>query len=182
MRTNIVVSGIPASGKSTVGTIISTRLNMEFLDKDAILESLFESKGIGDAEWRSRLSREADEILRERALQSEGAVIVSWWRHPLSNANTGTATEWLSGLGGRCIEVYCVCDPAVAAERFARRKRHAGHLDQNKNYAELNESFEKHAQLGPLGLGALIKVATDQKLDENRLTKELQLLIANQTT
>jgi hypothetical protein len=34
------------------------------LDKDDILEQLFESKGIGDAAWRRRLSRESDIVLK----------------------------------------------------------------------------------------------------------------------
>jgi shikimate kinase len=81
-RRYIILTGIPASGKSTIGLAIATSLGLEMLDKDEILEALFDTEGVGDVEWRTRLSRAADEILREKAVRSEGAVITSWWRHP----------------------------------------------------------------------------------------------------
>lgn len=130
-------------------------------DKDEILEDLFNEKGVGDTQWRTSLSRAADEILRERACRSESAVIVSWWRHPASTVASGTPIEWLSELQGTLIEVYCVCDPAIAVERFKSRTRHSGHLDQLKAHDDLLPSFKQHAALGPLGIGRLIEVNTD---------------------
>lgn len=49
----IVISGIPASGKTTLASQLAPVLNLPLLDKDDILESLFDSLGIGDAEWRA---------------------------------------------------------------------------------------------------------------------------------
>ena len=169
LNRHIVITGIPASGKSTVGLIIARRINLEFLDKDEILESLFETKGIGDAEWRSKLSRESDRLLEERAMNSDGAVIVSWWRHPLSKSTSGTPVDWLSQLTSNVVEVYCTCDPTVAATRFQQRRRHDGHLDRNKLHSDLVESFKEQAAFGPLGIGRLIKVDTNQEIDEQDL-------------
>ena len=53
----IVLSGLPASGKSTLGRAVAKALRLPMLDKDELLEALFESRGIGDADWRRRLSR-----------------------------------------------------------------------------------------------------------------------------
>ena len=39
----IVVSGLPGSGKSTLGQQLATALGLPFLDKDTILERLFEA-------------------------------------------------------------------------------------------------------------------------------------------
>lgn len=47
------------------------------LDEDEILEALFDSLGIGDAEWRQRLSRAADEASQRLAGQTAGAVLAS---------------------------------------------------------------------------------------------------------
>jgi adenylate kinase family enzyme len=176
MRRNIIVTGIPASGKSTVGSIISTSTHLPLLDKDDILESLFDTRGVGDRDWRTQLSREADRLLREQAIDSNGAIIVSWWRHPRSTRNSGTAVEWLSELDGILIEVYCVCDPLVAATRFHERRRHPGHLDQTKQIADLFADFAEHAQLGPLGLGQLIKVDTERNIDDQSLYSEIENL------
>ena len=162
---HIIVSGIPASGKSTVGRAIAEALSVEMFDKDEILEDLFSKKGVGDVQWRAALSRAADEILREQASRSESSVIVSWWRHPASSLPTGTPIEWLSTLPGELIEVHCVCNPVVAAERFMARKRHIGHLDQLKSFADLLEQFEQHASFGPLRMGRLLEVNTEGRVE-----------------
>lgn len=161
-RRHIIVTGIPASGKSTIGLAIAAALGLEMLDKDEILEALFNSRGVGDVQWRTSLSRAADEILRERALRSEGAVIASWWRHPLSTVASGTPVEWLSALQGVLIEVHCVCKPHVATKRFKSRLRHEGHLDRFKPYADLLATFQQQGALGPLGVGLLIEVNTER--------------------
>jgi adenylate kinase family enzyme len=161
---HLIVSGIPASGKSTIARALSKALGLEMWDKDEILEDLFNKKGVGDAQWRTALSRTADEILRERTHQSESSIIVSWWRHPASTSASGTSTEWLSDLPGSLIEVNCVCDPSIAAKRFQSRIRHSGHLDQFKSYADLEASFKVHAGLGPLGIGRLVEVNTEENV------------------
>jgi predicted kinase len=63
-RRFVVVSGLPGSGKTTVGRHLAAALDLPLLDKDAILEGLFERKGIGDTAWRRALSRESDSILQ----------------------------------------------------------------------------------------------------------------------
>ena len=100
MNRFVIVTGLPASGKSTVGRSVAEALGLPLLDKDEILEALFEALGVGDAPWRTRLSRAADQVLQRLALQSNGAVIASWWRHPLSRVSSGTSTDWLSSLPG----------------------------------------------------------------------------------
>ena len=135
------------------------------LDKDDILEDLFNKEGVGDVHWRTLLSRTADEILQERARQSESSVIVSWWRHPASTLDSGTSIEWLSELRGNLIEVNCICDPAIAVERFKSRKRHGGHLDQLKANSDLLPAFQQQAALGPLGIGRLVKVNTEENVN-----------------
>ena len=44
-RLLVVVSGLPASGKTTVGRVLSEGLSLPLIDKDAILEALFDSLG-----------------------------------------------------------------------------------------------------------------------------------------
>lgn len=158
---HLIVTGIPASGKSTIARALAEKLGFEMWDKDDILEDLFNEKGIGDKQWRTLLSRAADRILQERARQTESSVIVSWWRHPASTLESGTPIEWLSELRGDLIEVNCICDPAIAVERFKSRKRHGGHLDELKADADLLPAFQQQAALGPLGIGLLVKVNTE---------------------
>jgi len=120
---HLIVTGIPASGKSTIARALAEKLGLEIWDKDDILEDLFNKKGVGDSQWRTLLSRTADEILQARVRQSESSVIVSWWRHPASAVQSGTPIDWLSELRGKVIEMNRICDPAGAVERFKSRTR-----------------------------------------------------------
>ena len=130
------------------------------------MEALFDTNGgIGDVEWRGRLSRLADEQVREQALALENAVIVSWWRHPKSSIDSGTSFEWLRDLGGTLIELYCKCDSAIASERFVSRTRHAGHLDKLRSPEEIEERFKYFESLGPLRIGNLVEVETESVSD-----------------
>jgi len=173
MHPFIVVTGLPASGKSTVGAAVAAQFGLPMYDKDQILEGLFERLGVGDAQWRTRLSREADEVLQRQAMGSPGAVVVSWWRHPLSLVESGTSTGWLASLPGTVTELYCSCNPRVALERFVGRQRHVGHLDSIKSLPDLREQFEQSARQGPLGIGRLVTVYTEQPLELSAILREI---------
>jgi glucokinase len=155
----IVVSGLPASGKTWISAAIAPLLGLPFLDKDDSLEALYDSRGIGDANWRTRLSRESDDLLRAAALDAGAAILTSFWRH-LGQTGGGTPSEWLEALPGPLVEVHCDCPAGVALERFLNRNRHPGHLDAERDVADLQRKFEGYAARGPLGLGTTIVVDT----------------------
>jgi predicted kinase len=165
----VVVTGLPGSGKSTIGRQLSTALMLPLLDKDDILEGLFDQSGIGDGAHRGALSREADRELARRTLYLPGAVLVSWWRHPASRIETGTPTGWLSSLKAPLVEIHCCCRPEVACERFFARTRHPGHLDQTRDRGEELARFRLFAAWGPIGLGPVVEVDTELPLEAGRL-------------
>src|SRR6516225_4532857 len=91
----VVVSGLPGSGKSTLARNLAPALSLPVIDKDQILDCLFESEGVGDATWRRALSRESDSILEREATSSDGAILVSFWRLPGMTPGSGTPMQWL---------------------------------------------------------------------------------------
>jgi predicted kinase len=169
----VLLSGLPASGKSTVGHVIASGLGLSLIDKDVILESLFDDVTPTRPQQRSELSRIADAAFQSQALASAGAVLVSWWKHPHSVEDSGTPTQWLNGLPGAVVEVHCLCTPAVAASRFRARKRHPGHLDGKRSLAELLVKFNEHATHGPLGVGSLVQVRTDGAVSKSTLLRQV---------
>lgn len=175
----IVVTGLPASGKSTLGEAVARALGLPLLDKDEILEALFEGLGTGDAEWRFRLSRTADLVLERQARRSHGAVLASWWRHPRSLSASGTSPHWLQTLPGRLIEIHCRCSAEVALQRFFARQRHAGHLDHLRSEQEALLEFQQAAAMGALEVGSLLEVNTEQPLDLAFLLGEVTRLWAD---
>ncbi|MEM7068827.1 MAG: shikimate kinase [Pseudomonadota bacterium] len=178
----IVVSGLPASGKTTVGKAIAERLSLPFLDKDDFLEALFESDGIGDLLWRQELSQKSNQAFCNAAKAHERVVLVSHWRPLNVEGSSGTPTEWLNTAFFNVIEVYCQCPVEEALLRFTSRTRHPGHRDQDRDRQELAASFEKFANALPLQLGNTLTVNTqsDSEMERSveRVTERILQLIA----
>jgi glucokinase len=136
------------------------------IDKDDILERLFETRGIGDQAWRRSLSRESDSALREAAAASvDGALLVSFWRQAGMPADSGTPTEWIARLDGTVVNVHCVCPPEIAASRFTSRKRHHGHLDSVARHEDVLRQLRSLAALPPIDVGKRIEVDTSSEID-----------------
>ncbi|GAA1260789.1 AAA family ATPase [Kitasatospora nipponensis] len=172
-RAFVIISGLPASGKSTLARALAERMSLPLIDKDEILEALYESLGIGDHGWRHRLSRASDDVLFALAARAPGAVLDNWWHHE-------TAPARLRELGGRLVEVFCDCDPAVAAERFQTRTRHPGHLDPQHTPEQVAErvAFLRATFPGPLRLGGpLLVVDTNHPVDPDVVTDQLDQLL-----
>jgi AAA domain-containing protein len=135
-----VISGLPGSGKTTLGRRLAPALDLPLIDKDDILNRLFESKGVGNAAWRRTL-----------------------WRLPGMPSDSGTPTDWLDASLHRVVNVHCACEPEVAAGRFLQRRRHPGHLDGESSSAEVLLSLRKLAQLPLLDIGQRIDVDTSHE-------------------
>jgi AAA domain-containing protein len=173
-RLFLVISGLPASGKTTLGLRMAKALDLPLLDKDEILEAMFDGLGVGDAAWRHRLSRAADVVLQRLAERSAGAVLASHWRHPQAGGASGTPTGWLPSLSASLVEIYCACPPAVAAERFLARRRHAGHLDRDKHRDEVLASFIELSALGPLAVASVVRVDSENEPEVEAIVDQVR--------
>ena len=157
----IVVTGLPGSGKTTIGNIVAEKFDVPLLDKDDYLERLFEERGIGDLAWRQKLSRESDALFQRDARGRKTAVLVSHWRPRGLDSTSGTPVEWLDSHYGHVIELFCRCSVEEAAKRFMNRVRHPGHRDGLKSREEIVAWMHSYDKLLPLTLGALEVVETD---------------------
>jgi len=171
-RRFVVVSGLPGSGKSTIGHAVARRLDLPLFDKDAILDDLFGLRGTGDAEWRRSLSRESDRLFQNQAAAAEGAVLVSFWHVPGMPLDSGTPAAWLRELPAPAVNLRCVCPARVAAERFFRRTRHPGHLDP-ATFDTVLARIEAQAGSGALDIEPAIDVDTTEAVDVDRLVERL---------
>lgn len=171
MKSGVIVTGLPASGKTTLARTLAAELGFVFLDKDDVLEDLYESRGAASWEQRKTLSRESDRIFMAEAQCQDDAVLVSHWRPLGDTGESGTPTEWLADTYDMLLEVTCLCQVETALRRFTERVRHLGHIDRQRNADDLAARFAAWAAVFPLGLGSQIQVATDRAVDMEALAR-----------
>jgi AAA domain len=100
----IVVSGPPASGKTSLAAPLSQALGVALISKDAIKERLFEAVGYGGSAWSRTLSRAADTAMMRIARDLDGAVLDSFWY-------AETVDELLTPLPRPIVEVLVAAMP-----------------------------------------------------------------------
>ena len=52
----IIISGPPCTGKTTLAEKIAAKFRLPLINKDGIKETLFDTLGVGDRGWSSKLS------------------------------------------------------------------------------------------------------------------------------
>jgi predicted kinase len=122
--TLIVVSGAPGTGTSTIARELGAALRWCVLSLDPIKESLADILGLGDEDWSIRVGDAAAEVVFRLAADFPDAVAEGWWR----GARRDRAETEFAGA----VEVFCHCDPDLAAARSAARigaGRHPIHRD-----------------------------------------------------
>ncbi|EPJ48798.1 MAG: hypothetical protein OFPI_27770 [Osedax symbiont Rs2] len=178
----IVVSGLPASGKTTLARGLSESMSLPMLDKDSYLELLFSQRGVGDSNWRQKLSREADKDFSRAAISAQNkrrpVILVSHWRPTAEQLNFGTPTQWIEHNFSKVIELYCQCPVEIAAARFSKRVRHRGHLDLQKSASQIVEWLTAYSQYLPLNLATTITVDTASGYRLEDVIQQLSVLLA----
>lgn len=144
----VIVSGPPASGKSTLAPQVAASLGLPLIAKDTIKDALMSVLDVPDVDASRHLGRASVRAMLAVAAQSPiGAVIESNFYRSLAGAE-------LDALPGRVIELFCRCSPDVAWDRYRSRAgtRHAGHFDHDRTRDELwnNEVAEPVAGPWPL--------------------------------
>jgi predicted kinase len=148
--TLVVVSGAPGTGKSTIARALGADLRLPVLSLDPIKEALADVLGLGDEDWSNRVGDAAAEVVFRLAGEFPDAVAEGWWR----GARRDRAVTEFAGA----VEVFCHCDPALAAARVAVRLgagRHPIHRDviNPGGVGSAAHIASLAATVTPLGLG-----------------------------
>jgi predicted kinase len=151
----VVVSGAPGTGKSTIAVALGAALRFPVLSLDPVKEALADVLGLGDESWSNRVGDAAAEVVFRLAGTFPHAIAEGWWR--------GERRERAIAEFAGAVEVFCRCDPPLAAARVADRignGRHPIHRDVI-NPALADQIASLASQVTPLRLGGpLIEVDT----------------------
>jgi predicted kinase len=133
MTVAVIVTGPPASGKTTIAERLAADYELPLLTKDGVKETLFDTIGIGDLEFSKRLGAAAFAIVwhvLEQELAASRAAIVEG---NFSAQYDVSRVERLQGLYELdLVQIHCHAPIEVLRDRYASRQRHPGHLDRER--------------------------------------------------
>lgn len=128
----ILVSGVPASGKTTMAAFLSSRLNLPMISKDHIKELLYDTVGFEGRAQKVKLGEAAMTILCDFAqscLMHGQSVILE---NNFERASRGELRAMLARCGCPVLTVHMTGDWAAIYARFKARNeseaRHLGHV------------------------------------------------------
>jgi predicted kinase len=172
----VLVSGPPASGKTTIARPLAEALGYALLTKDDIKESLFTSlKGPPDDLVYSRqIGSAAMDLLWVLAAHCPEVVLEA-------NFRTGSACEreqvtaLLGRPGARLVEVHCRIPLDEAARRFAQRAREERHHPAHALKEISLDQLAEYSQ--PFALAPVISLETTQVVDVAALANQIRELL-----
>jgi predicted kinase len=131
----VVVTGPPASGKSSIARELAEALPAPLLAKDPVKEALFDALGTGDAEWSKRLGIATYAVLfpmLEQEVRAGRSCVIE------ANFDHNEASAQLAAIQlrhpFRALQIVCTAPRDVLIDRFESRSgsRHPGHIDDER--------------------------------------------------
>lgn len=152
----IVLTGMPAAGKSTVCARLVEAFGYPVIEKDKLKEHLFDHIGFNSYQEKRALDYAANAVVIqvvEQLLQAGCSVIVD---NNFDEPSGKTFSQMISRYAPPCVTVFLKGDPDALYARYVARdgagKRHVGHAVQdhypplpgeNPRYTMTREEFEE---------------------------------------
>ena len=118
----LIVTGPPASGKTTLARRLARDLNMPLYEMDVFKDTLFQILGVGDKDWSQQVGRSAIGLLFVVANQAlgSGASLVTECNF-VTRLSSERVGEIAANARARVVQVHCSASPELLVERNAAR-------------------------------------------------------------
>jgi chloramphenicol 3-O-phosphotransferase len=153
----VVVSGLPAAGKSTLAARVRDELGLPLLGLDTVKEAIVDGLGPATPEDRFAVRLAARDVVVALAAANPQGCLIDIWINP-GRDESGFVDGLRAIAGARFLELVCRVPVAVALDRYARRDRHPAHLPMDD--ATRRRIEDASPLIGPLGLGPHLDVDT----------------------
>lgn len=130
----VIITGKPATGKTTLGQRLAADLALPYFSRDGVKETLFDALGVADRAWSRRLGIASFALLRyiadvslsaRQSLMVEANFLVDYHAEPYQ--------ALADRHGARVAQIWLTAEPEALAQRFERRaateQRHPGHVE-----------------------------------------------------
>lgn len=129
----VLITGLPGTGKTTVGRRIAEHLDWPFITKDVFKELIFDGLGWSDKAWSLKVSAVAhrlmDYVIEQELRAGRSIVVESNFKPELDSARF---RDIQSRHGATLVQLLCWARGDVLFERYKRRlqsDRHPGHAE-----------------------------------------------------
>ena len=140
----VVVTGPPASGKSTIARALAEGLPAPLIAKDPVKEALFDALGTGDSAWSKELGIATYALLflavEQEVVARRSCVLEANFDHNEASAQLA-AIQLRQPF--RALQIVCTASREELLDRFVSRagSRHPGHIDDQR-LADVEESID----------------------------------------
>jgi predicted kinase len=161
----VLITGLPGTGKTTLGKRLSATFNLPFISKDAIKERIFDNLGWSDKIWSLKVSAASHRIMDymiEEELKAGHSVVVesNFKRHIDSDRFRKIQADHSCEV----LQILCWAKGEIAYERFMERMnttRHPGHVEAIPAAVIRREFIESGGRDKPVDIdGTTIEVDT----------------------
>lgn len=128
-RKIIMVNGLPATGKTSVGRDIAEYYHAPLITLDTLKEPMFDELGVGDREYNRTLSRTCKKIIwaEIRDFPKDAIVVLDAWFGLPPNEDVKAGLESVGAE--KAVEIWCHASGEILKERYISRVglRHPAH-------------------------------------------------------
>jgi predicted kinase len=168
-RLVVLVTGVPGSGKSTLGRAVARELGLPLISVDVIKEALFRTLGVDDRAWSLQVRAAALGVVFSLLPDCAAGAVIDVWIDPARDQQTfREAFASAVGEGDVIREILCEVPGDVAASRYAGRDRDPGHLPADD--ATLSRIRAAAALISPLGIAPALRVDTSREVGFDEIT------------